>query len=627
MVPPADAQLVQAIAEDRAVAFLGSGLSVAAGLPDWARLLKELADDAFASELMGDADHADLIEWAGKPDFLMLADAIVNLLGRDRFIERMKTKFDNGAKPTDVHRALTAVPFAAYLTTNYDTLLEDAWSNSAAERLRVYTNADTAELRDPFRNRRPFLVKVHGSIDPLKALVLGLGEFRRATHENRAYRVFLQDVFRRYTVLFLGYSLSDPDVLNMLDELVAIFGEVPGRHFALVDAEKMSRLRAGVFDRNYGIQVIRYRKSAPNHPEVLEFVRSLAVRAAEEKRKQLASMVLQLTDDKSTTPLTEALTPFLKVDLVTAPNRAPQVVPVSAGPLTQFASTETAPSAGTGLPFSLPGTTPPHTHTLQEYCLETIGARAWKKLQDWYEHLGDTPAGELLRINLDRESQRDDFDGEIWADFLRELAEAGPSALHPFDTLTKVIGSGGSRFLLRGKKLETGEQLCRYVRLRHFVTLASAAAGNGGIESEVRESLMGIQAEDSNSLQIGEMLLGKPGGPSWCTTASFAAGRNAASIAADLWDGALAEPIVEIRYAADTLKGDGYLRIATVPDMYSGRVEEANILKPAAGQGGWCWTVRVNAASKWIPLAPAAVHPALRLSGANTRTLGLRVVM
>jgi hypothetical protein len=121
-----------------------------------------------------------------------------------------------------------------------------------------------------FRSGRSFLVKVHGDIGSPARIVLGLGEFRRAIHDNRTYRIFLQDVFRRYTVLFLGYSLSDPDVLNMLDELVVIFGEVPGRHFALVDETRISRLHASAFDRNYGIQVLRYHKTAPTHPEVLD---------------------------------------------------------------------------------------------------------------------------------------------------------------------------------------------------------------------------------------------------------------------------------------------------------------------------------------------------------------------
>jgi hypothetical protein len=146
----APARLVQEIADDRAVAFIGSGLSLAAGLPDWPGLLRDLINKGRASDAITDLDQMDLLAWLDKPDYLMLADALKHLLGRDRMAQALADRFSVAMEPTDTHRALTSIPFAAYITTNFDTVLEDAWSAEKSDRLRVYTSPADEGLRDPF---------------------------------------------------------------------------------------------------------------------------------------------------------------------------------------------------------------------------------------------------------------------------------------------------------------------------------------------------------------------------------------------------------------------------------------------------------------------------------------------
>ncbi len=623
---------MKAIADDRAVAFLGSGLSLAAGLPDWPGLLKELAQQAHESGQVTDLERQQLIEWAGQSDFLMLADALVNKLGRGNFIRFMKEKFGGVTAPTEVHRELTRVPFAAYITTNYDTLLEDAWSEVNRKRLEVFTHEDQSELRDPFRNRRPFLVKVHGDIHGPDTLVLGLQDFRKVIHENRAYSRFMEDVLSRFSLVFLGYSLSDPDVLNILDELVTVFDGVPGQHFALVDESRMTNLRAGVFLRNYGIQVVTYKKSAPNHPEVLEFVKALSAKAPAEKVKQLGTMPVIVSNDAATAPLYKALSPLFRLNLAQWSNAAmPVCVPRAPMPVPSLETP--VPVGSSGMPWDVFRTLRAPSSAaapalpsapMRDYCVAQLGASAWEKLSGWHEALKATPAGQLLHVNLDRECLRNDLDRELWSEFLQRLAESDPSPDQPFDALTKLVQSSGTRYLLRGRRIETQEALCRYMRLRHLLSMAKATGGRTGADASV--ALSQVAAEDSNTLRIGEVLLGRPGGPSWCTTASYGEFRNAAALAGDLWDGAPGEAVVEIRYTADTLAPEDYLRVATVPDIYSGRVEEANILKPEPGAGDWCWTIHIDDAPNWKLLAPCGVHPTLKLSGAMGQALKLRVV-
>ena len=65
--------LVVALLERRAILFIGSGVSAAARLPEWPTLLREMIDVGFAGKYLNSDEQTELVEWAGKPDYLMLA--------------------------------------------------------------------------------------------------------------------------------------------------------------------------------------------------------------------------------------------------------------------------------------------------------------------------------------------------------------------------------------------------------------------------------------------------------------------------------------------------------------------------------------------------------------------------
>ena len=83
--------------------------------------------------------------------------------------------------------------------------------------------------------------------------MLGLKEFRDSIHDNRPVQMLLQTIFLRYQVLFIGHSLTDPDLLFMLDQLVTTYGVPPGRHLALIKDADVGPLRSRTFRDNYGI--------------------------------------------------------------------------------------------------------------------------------------------------------------------------------------------------------------------------------------------------------------------------------------------------------------------------------------------------------------------------------------
>ena len=569
--------LVESVEGGRAVAFIGSGVSAGAGLPDWPALLRELIASGFQKGILDEAERDELTAWAGKTDYLMLADAIRRQLGRADFQEFMTRKLAVAATPTELHRALASLPFAAFVTTNFDRLFEHAWSGIHGSAIETLTHQDRQALRNPFGRGTPFLLKTHGCASKPDTLVLGLEEFREAIHGNRSCQTLLQSIFLRYQVLFIGHSLTDPDLLFLLDQLVGTFGIPPGRHFALIKDEDVGRLRAATFRHNYGIEVLRY-TATPGHPEVLEFVRQLQSQVSERHeslRKDLQRQLREQLEQAGASPEPPRL-----------------VVPTPAVP-------QAAPARHDGAP------------DLREYCAKHLGG-SWPRLADWYDSLGGTPGTELLRINLDRECQREDLDPAVWQELLRRLAAAQPSAADPYTALRQVVEEDPGLFMLRGRRIDGPLTLRRYLRARDFEALL------------VAPSPTTAWGDVNLGLGLENKLLGRPGRPVWCSDATYAAENDPHVISTDLWVNP-EEHIVEIAYTSDALMPDNFVRVATVPDIYWYEPTFANVKKPAEGASGWGHTVRLDDPSL-RDRAPSAVHAPLRLLAARTKNISLRVV-
>ena len=112
--------------------------------------------------------------------------------------------------------------------------------------LRSRKNSQERASRDELwlgRNREFAIVKVHGDVDRLESVVLGLDDYRKAMFANNAFRVFLITVFTTRTVLFVGCSLTDPDLLHFLDWLTSqTGGHLGGAHFALMRTKGMNSI-------------------------------------------------------------------------------------------------------------------------------------------------------------------------------------------------------------------------------------------------------------------------------------------------------------------------------------------------------------------------------------------------
>lgn len=121
------------------------------------------------------------------------------------------------------------------ITTNFDRLFEEV---IAAKSLSI--ERFQAPLLPVPKNRWDGLVYLHGLLSAaptageLDRLVVSSGDFGLAYLTERWAARFVSELFRNYTVCFVGYSINDPVLRYMMDALAAdrLLGESPPEMFA-----------------------------------------------------------------------------------------------------------------------------------------------------------------------------------------------------------------------------------------------------------------------------------------------------------------------------------------------------------------------------------------------------------
>ena len=235
--------LVDQIARGRGIAFIGAGLSQAAGLPGCPDLLRQMPtwSEEHGREL---ADRAELERYIDDGALLLVAEEMRERLEKDDFRRFMAEIFRKpGLNPTPAHMLLPQIPFAAALTSNFETLLESAYTVSRGTMPHVFTHADYPELSAALRTGEFYVLKVHGTIDRIQTIVLGQSDYHEVMHTNSPYRRHLATLFSTMTVLFLGFGLTDPDLLLLLDELKATFKDYTGKHYALMSVGSVPAIK------------------------------------------------------------------------------------------------------------------------------------------------------------------------------------------------------------------------------------------------------------------------------------------------------------------------------------------------------------------------------------------------
>ncbi|MEE4464949.1 SIR2 family protein, partial [Azotobacter chroococcum] len=198
--------------------------------------------------------------------------------------QKMKDTFQ--VRPTphhDIYKDLLSLDLKTVVTTNYDEFIEKNFEHySAGNAAYVVCRQNSNDLLDNLRSPTRAIIKIHGCINSATELVLDRHSYFRAKQENPGFFNILSALFTVNTVLFLGYSIGDPDMQLILEGINSVTKSTNG-HYALLPKFEHKSLDS-VIKKSYNIDIIEY--PAGSHSDVPKKINQLSTRVVEFRRER-----------------------------------------------------------------------------------------------------------------------------------------------------------------------------------------------------------------------------------------------------------------------------------------------------------------------------------------------------
>lgn len=252
------------------VFFVGAGLSQPL-FPSWGNLLYRFVEEAKSGGLP--YPEAEMLQYIAKGEnFLDIADACVSAMGPSRYRSLMEAVFDKDIDESIIppaYKELINLAPHTIITTNYDRIPDVAGRG----RYRVNTNKNAAEAIRSMTDGKSIVFKMHGDIVDNSSIVLSTSEYQKIIHGDHATRQLLNTVLSSKYLIFVGFSMSDPHLDDILAKINATLNGIPVSHYLLLNEE--SQFKVNAISKKFGMKVIAYTPADQSHPEVVEFLRAL----------------------------------------------------------------------------------------------------------------------------------------------------------------------------------------------------------------------------------------------------------------------------------------------------------------------------------------------------------------
>ena len=159
-------------------------------------------------------------------DLKAIADFVISQHGKANMFQFISGAF-SGFIPSKAHEIVTEVHWRLIATTNYDTILEQAYSNNQDRKLqnlvRFTKDSEPIEGRLQYTENPVVYLKLHGCIDQIhdESIPLVLSHDEYDTYGENRLRLFhrLEDASFESTIIFCGYRLADAHIRKLVNKM------------------------------------------------------------------------------------------------------------------------------------------------------------------------------------------------------------------------------------------------------------------------------------------------------------------------------------------------------------------------------------------------------------------------
>lgn len=331
--------------ENEKVIFIGAGFSKNLGLPTWEEfayihlnILKDIDEIDFETyELLKKDNFRTIISMT--KDIIVNNDKLRNILFKEyeelfRIDCKKINSFDNNLKLSDLSNddfdeilnirtkfkrlervknkedifSLVYNLNLINVTTNYDDILdilayEQVKEFSKTEKISFKTDNKDKKVfysENDFKtiNRDTSLIKaggvyhIHGSVNDINNMIVSNEDYiRRYWSGENPFKDFIKNIFDKYNVIFLGYSLQELEILNYLFEgEKGLIQKTNKKRIMLLDHfdYEKSKLKflSNYYFNNYGIKLCPYSKSKKGFNILVDIIKNVSnIKNEVEKKK------------------------------------------------------------------------------------------------------------------------------------------------------------------------------------------------------------------------------------------------------------------------------------------------------------------------------------------------------
>ena len=224
-------RLFDFISREEVLLFAGAGMSMYAGYPSGAELARIIFDEL--PEV-----YQEQIDFT--KNLPKLTDDISNVSGikKDFLFDILEREFLREPKNTSIHTLLAGIPqFKTIITTNYDDLIEKTHNN-----IQVIRKSKDYPKVNP---KNQILFKIHGDLEEKESIILTNSDYIKFFSESKEDSIFWNAVKERMSVnhiLFIGYSLEDPNVDTIIKKIINQLGNSRKEMFFVSPSISVPRL-------------------------------------------------------------------------------------------------------------------------------------------------------------------------------------------------------------------------------------------------------------------------------------------------------------------------------------------------------------------------------------------------
>ena len=290
-IPKLDHRIKEFAEQDMLVLFVGAGVSRLVGCEGWDRLAVDLVDQCYEEGFIA---HKAARELKSLSDHRELITICYHIMEKNHAEDSFRRELKHALTPQEkefnrfgkVFDSLSTMQHLCIVTTNADANLDSYFPD------KKYVVAKPDEF--PSEPQAGFLYHLHGSISEGNE-IFTLMQYFDLYHKDRSnIQSFLTKLFCDYHILFIGYGLSEFELLEFIFRQPRTASDHTYRHFMLIDdsADGFRKSYLQSYYKDMGIKLISYNSDICGYDQLYYVIKEWS------RQLQSAPQYVRLTDDQ-----------------------------------------------------------------------------------------------------------------------------------------------------------------------------------------------------------------------------------------------------------------------------------------------------------------------------------------